>query len=592
MRKPVIIAALTTMLIAINVLAANYDSSRCGSMQIVVNGNLLTIAITDSSGQHREMQFDINDQQNCLGSIEKFLSYNPDTGQKNCPSYRQIEDELIIEGDHITIDGQTYSASDFAEIEVEGDYDDGISFSADLPYYDKLKTLKNEKYTVKGSTNGDRVSFGEVIIDADETVEGDVVALAGNVEVHGEVTGDIVAVLGNIELFDGASVGGDVITPRGKVVESGITEICGRQLPKHKFEFMGHPANVDFDCTGRYNRVEGATLLGGLNYEDRQGELPDFPLDLGYAFALEKWDLSAGFRQEFGYDWGWYFGADAFQGAVTSDEWMLTNHENTLAGLLFKEDFYDFYYRKGVRGFLGLQLGDCGYIEAEYSITQNDTLSKNTDYALFGAKKHFRENYSTVDGIPGLLETIEGERHTAALTFGWDSRDDTDWASSGQLVEVRWESAGDDGEIGGLGGDHSFDRIEATFASYLQVNYKQHIALVLRGGHSDDNLPLDKWFFLGGPSSLRGYKYKEFYGNRFALANIDYFFEFSHDFSLILFGDLGKTAFSYQEFKDNELKSDIGIGAAWEDWLRIDLAQRLDDTDRKPVAMARAIIHF
>jgi outer membrane translocation and assembly module TamA len=197
-----------------------------------------------------------------------------------------------------------------------------------------------------------------------------------------------------------------------------------------------------------------------------------------------------------------------------------------------------------------------------------------------------------VEQIPGALESIAGNRRQMAFTLGWDSRNDIDWPRRGQLAELRWESAGNDGIIGGLGGDKSYDLVEASFTNYLALNRKQHLALRLKAGHSDDNLPLDKWFFLGGPGSLRGYDYKEFYGNRYFMGNLDYYFEFTNDFAIALFGDIGKAGFSEAQYDDFDYKSDIGIGLAFRDAFRLDIAQRLDSSDASPVVMARTLISF
>ena len=64
------------------------------------------------------------------------------------------------------------------------------------------------------------------------------------------------------------------------------------------------------------------------------------------------------------------------------------------------------------------------------------------------------------------------------------------------------------------------------------------------------------------------------------------------DFALAVFADAGKTGFSEQEFNDMKLKTDLGAGIIFDEDLRIDIAQRLDDTSKGPVVMARFNVHF
>jgi hypothetical protein len=574
-----------SLLLCITTEAALSEQIDNGTVKIVVKDNIVILKFKDQNGEYREVNLDKDNYRGC----HHFDSYDHD---RPCLTDYKIEDELIIEGDKIVIDGHTFTAAEINRVQVSSEFDEGWSVKTSLPFYDMQDFTRNKNITYDRSSGEDKFVFGDVIIEAGETIYGDVVALSGNVKVYGEVMGDIVAVFGDIEMYDGSSAGGDLVTPFGKVIEIGSVRVDGDMMPRSKFKIMGHSADVDLDFSARFNRVEGLTLLSGISYSDYSRELPDFHFDLGYAFALKRWDIDTGFRQQFGDTWKFYMGLDAYQGAVTPDEWMFTTEENTIAGLFFKEDYHDFYYRKGIRGYIGQGIGRYGYLEAEYAAQENETLTKNTNKAIFGGKKNFRENYSTVYDDPRYLESIAGNRRTLAFTIGWDSRDNEDWPRRGQLLELKWESAGDDGIIGGLGGDRSYDRVQASLTHYMQLNRKQHVTIRMMSGYSDDNLPLDKWFFLGGPGSLRGYDYKEFGGDRYFLANLDYYFDFSRDFAIAVFGDIGKTGFSEWSFNNNDYKNDIGIGIIFIDAFRVDIAQRLDNSDADPVMMARAMVHF
>jgi hypothetical protein len=57
--------------------------------------------------------------------------------------------------------------------------------------------------------------WSDIRVEPDETVNGDVVAIFGSVEVAGHVTGEVVAVFGSVHLLDGSVVDGDVVSVGG-----------------------------------------------------------------------------------------------------------------------------------------------------------------------------------------------------------------------------------------------------------------------------------------------------------------------------------------------------------------------------------------
>jgi len=577
MKKRYYAVAIMALLLSSVVFAAGQGKIDRGTIQVVIDGDIVTVMLSDQNGELKTAQFDKSDFRRCKKSI----------GDQKLDDL-VINSELIIEGDKIIIDGEEFSCTEVEDLRFSGKFDSDISFKAHLPY-DEFDFGPKREVEVERDSDNDRFGFGDLIIEAGETVYGDVVAVTGDVEIYGEVIGDVVSVFGDIEIYDGAETGGEVIAPFGQVIERGSVDfkIGGKRIVKN----IRYHNTADFDFNARYNRVEGLTLLSGIRYSDNYNELPDFNFDFGYAFALKRWDLDAGFRQNFGDRWTFYFGANLFQGAVTPDEWMFTYEENTTASLLFKEDFHDFYYRKGIKGFIGQEIGRYAHVRAEFYAQKNETLTKNTNKALFGGKKIFRENYSIIGDDEEILSSIDGDRRMLALSFVWDNRDCVDWPRSGQFLELKFESAGD-GLIGNLGGDQSFNMAQVSLANYLPLTRKQHLGIRLKGGHSDQDLPLDKWFFLGGIGSLRGYEYKEFAGNRYFLANLDYYFEFSSEFAVALFADMGKTGFSESGFNDADLKSDLGVGVIFDDAFRLDIAQRLDNTEADPVFSGRLMIHF
>jgi hypothetical protein len=88
-------------------------------------------------------------------------------------------------------------------------------------------------------SHGDRIRiFGDVSVDRDEEITGQVVAVFGSVRVNGKVGDQVVAVMGSVALGPDSVVGGDVVSVGGRVyreggaeVRRGVTEVAIDELP-------------------------------------------------------------------------------------------------------------------------------------------------------------------------------------------------------------------------------------------------------------------------------------------------------------------------------------------------------------------------
>ena len=382
------------------------------------------------------------------------------------PSGIRIKDELLIEGDKIIIDGKRVSLDDVKRFKVTRSGGYGVTFSTGLPF---------RKFNKKEATVADidlekpanRVSMSDLTIRSDEVIEGDVVTIVGDIEVYGRITEDIVSLFGNIYLFDGSSVGGNVVAPFGKIFAYNKPEISGQCIGQNYH--IEKTRTLNFDFSFRYNRVEGATPLTKISFADKGNELPEIETDIGYAFALKRWDILFGFKQTIGQNGRPYFGARTYQGANTPDLANFTYGENTLAGMFFKEDFHDFFFRRGWQGYIGANLGRNDFAQLEYTIQKNEAVGKRTNWSIFGRGKDFRENYSTIlpDSTP--LIGMSGKHEKLGLRAVWDDLPENDVGESGNRFELLFESAGD-GLIGRLGGDFSYDILEIEALRYQPLS--------------------------------------------------------------------------------------------------------------------------
>jgi outer membrane protein insertion porin family len=172
---------------------------------------------------------------------------------------------------------------------------------------------------------------------------------------------------------------------------------------------------------------------------------------------------------------------------------------------------------------------------------------------------------------------IYGDRiNTNALTWSL-SRDSRDYyldPKSGSRNSVFVEYAG-----GPLGGDPNFDKISGDSAWYFPVFWDTVFMVRGRFGYVESLInkpvPLGERFFVGGPSTLRGFRFGSagprdaalnlWGGNRELIYNIEYTFPIVPAARLkgVLFYDIGKAFDNYETVKFSELRQTYGWGFWW-----------------------------
>ncbi len=497
-----------------------------------------------------------------------------------------VEDELIIEDGKIYIDGVELTEEELERLSVDKEEE---KYGLEIRYGDREDRVIRRKRlaTVYTDTEDDIVKFGDVVIEGDIRVIGDVVSIGGDVTVYGKVSGDVVSVFGDVFLQGDAYIAGDVAAPFGTIFQDEDVVVEGDKATVAEFKSKKHKGS--FGVGARFNRVEGFTLGPSMRYESKYGDYPTLEFEALYAFTLKRWEYDLQIEQKVGGVWGPSFFGRMYRVAETSDRWLMPwEAENSIAGIFLKEDFYDFYWMRGFSGGVGIWYDDYLEFGAQYTGAKIETLEKTAEKALFGGKKKFRENWSTVLPDSTAILGMEGDLKEFGLSGTFDTRDDEYEANSGILALVSYAQTVDS-DSGGF----DYRKVDAEFKAYYPMTSDQTFFFRFRGGYSDDNLPLFRRYFLGGIGSLRGYKYKEFEGNRYMLFNVDYIWSFfDSNFGAGVFFDGGKAAFSGSDFESAEFKTDAGIALLIGDFLRLNLAQRLDDIDKSPVLSARAHVLF
>lgn len=456
---------------------------------------------------------------------------------------------------------------------------------------------------------------GDYNVPPDEPVQGDLVVTAGNVTVAGEVkgtvlvvrgdaildstshvNGDVICVEGKIERQPGSTIDGDMVETSAGAVQNGHREWSdddkrdergewqNDERPRHRwnYDWNGWDSDHEEPFVLRYNRVDGLFLGPRLPHEYGYGRFLNFGMYGfgGYGFASKEWQYQLGGEFYFSFLGRTTVGLEAHDLTASEDEWIIPEDENSLAAFLIREDFRDYYQRRGFSAYATQKVGSLK-LTGSYRDADILSLKKETNWSLFGGDKRFRNNPAIDEGR--LVSTM------ASLQF--DTRNHPRRPHQGWLIDLRSEVSRPS-----YNSDFDFDRLIVDIRRYQPVSWGQNLDFRLRIGSSRGDLPAHYLFDLGGISTLRGFDFKSFTGNRMILGNLEYRLDAgrgrAHDiwflgpFNLIFFVDSGLAWFgddlsafgkSFDFLTVDKLRTNVGIALTDSDGrVRLNFARRTD----------------
>jgi len=357
--------------------------------------------------------------------------------------------------------------------------------------------------------------------------------------------------------------------------------LSARHIKKRHHHKSDFPFNNSFNYRLYYNRVDGFLFhfRYGVSKYRTLGSGIAIKTMLAYGTESKRIQYKFGFeRGFFGKNFRFAPGFEVYDQTFSEDEWIISSgFENSLAAFLLHEDFMDFYRLQGYGGYLKQRFFSALELKAGYYEEQQSSLLRQTDWALFGPHKKFRENPAIQDG------SFRGMKGKLIL----DTRDSRRAPERGWYLQALAEYFPND-----FTSDYHYRRYILDFRRYQPISDGEVLRFRLRLGDSRGDLPIQKWFNFGGISTLRGYRYKSFRGTRMALANLEYSLNWDEmdwkpdiplldAFNLILFADAGSAwERSEKEFSDltyQDFASDVGIALTNSDGrIRLNFAKRTD----------------
>ena len=357
-------------------------------------------------------------------------------------------------------------------------------------------------------------------------------------------------------------------------------------------QFFQRSRDFSFYTNTHFNRVEALQLNLGIKYHPR--ELSGFTLhgDAGYGFKNQdqlQWRWQTGVQKIFFLPQQFAIGADYFNKVDTNDRWLISSLENSLAGVFLHEDFMDYFGRRGVRGFLDYRFHQTHSIRVDVGGHRYEVLHSNSNWSLLGQDKDYAPNVRT--GFPVLPGAELSVRVSAVL----DGRDNPVFPLSGWYADAQFEITRQDFETEGL--FVTLKRYQPTFGD-------QKFQIKLLAGTRSGSRAFQHLLPLGGLGNLRGFREKEFIGDRLLYLTANYVIgqQWLHHLPLNLLpfwesisvGVLAEAGyawfaddqnpdaglFDFGEFGFKDLRSDLGFSIYFtENLLRVDFARRTDRGD-------------
>lgn len=334
-----------------------------------------------------------------------------------------------------------------------------------------------------------------------------------------------------------------------------------------------------------YNRVDRLRL--GLRYQLQVPEpmAPRLGARIEYAFGRDRTLYGFQLEQPLVRPGRIALGASMVRRTDHPELQQVDDLENTLAMLLWRYDYRDYFEREGFGAYLSWAVPDFSTISVHLRRDEYRSLPLDAGTPSWLHRgRPLRDNPAIDDGetrsaLLRFARAAHATRHTHAGLYHW--------------VDLEWAG-------GGLGGDFTYMRALADFRSVIRLSPATTLMLRVAGGHTAvGDLPSQKEFPLGGVDVLRAHAFGQFRGNQMALAQAEYTLGlarirtrgFEAGIHAIAFVDAGQAWSDPKHGWDlggQHIATDGGFGlATGEDNLRIYVAKDLQNAGSEPVLSVR-----
>ena len=327
-----------------------------------------------------------------------------------------------------------------------------------------------------------------------------------------------------------------------------------------------------------FNRVHGVVLGAGATLTTHfTGEEQLFGSVSG-GFSSNIWNYSFGIEKSFFRRFPLTMGIGLFKVTdSSSNAFRLLPYDSSLSAAVYGTTFDNYYERNGEQIWIAQTFGTSSLLRLDFTQEDHDNLFKSTDWSYFDRTRLKNDN-ARIDR--GHLKMI-------SLGYTFDTRDRRSTIKRPQYVGshlLPWPNErtrrgwrghfGVEMAGGILGGEWAFNLYKFKLVRYTRLYGPHQLNFRLSGDFSDAPLPRQRLLYLGGATTVRGYGFNTYAGDKRILLNIEYrFFEetrinietdaaFGWAFSTFL--DSGQVwqygANPLSDFSPSHLKTAIGVG--------------------------------
>jgi NTE family protein len=177
----------------------------------------------------------------------------------------------------------------------------------------------------------------------------------------------------------------------------------------------------------------------------------------------------------------------------------------------------------------------------EFGVNLNDVSQVRVGYLSMRRRTDVQTGISNLPGVDQRIAEVDVRDAGVIASFTLDSRDASTFARQGVAAQVLYLQSDQ-----ALGADRDWSRVEAAVRKGVPVR-KDAMWITLAGGAdlSDDRLPGDRTFSLGGPRTLPAYRLDEFRVRSYWLADVSFLWRLMELLPIgnqSIYGGIGLTA--------------------------------------------------
>ncbi len=334
-----------------------------------------------------------------------------------------------------------------------------------------------------------------------------------------------------------------------------------------------------------YNRVDPLRLGLAGEIQRPTSMAPRFGGRLEYATGRRRWLYGAQLEQPLLPRGRVAIGVSATRRTDHSELEQVDDLENSLALLLARQDYRDYFEREGYGAYLAWRVPDFSEVSLHWRTDRFRSLPLYVNTRSWLLRDRPLRANPAID---------EGTARSVILRLAREARR-TAQTRAGLYHEIEIEQAG-----GALGGDFHYTRALADVRSVLRLSPANTLVLRAVGGYTlAGDLPAEKLFTLGGVDGMRAHANLEYRGDQLLLGQAEYTTALWHvrtrafetGLHALVFVDAGQAWYSDVHSWDPQrqrLMTDGGIGfATGEDHLRLYVARDLQQARASAIVTLR-----